>query len=202
MQPFTSPHKDPFIQFAKWFEVAKADRTISDATAMVVSTLGENGFPDSRWVLLKSFDERGFVFYTNLQSVKGRELAKSAKAALAILWDSGKGRQRQVRIQGKTEIVSDGEADAYWVTRPRLAQLGAWTSMQSEPLGSRFQFMKELARVAARYKLGPVPRPPHWTGVRVVPHAIEFWQGRPNRLHDRFLYIQKGADWTIQRLYP
>lgn len=166
---------------------------------MCVSTIDPQGYPDGRMVLLKEFDERGFVFYTNLNSIKGKSLKKLLRAALAFYWEPLK---KQVRIQGKAEIVSDKEADAYWKTRPRLSQLGAWASKQSEPLSSRARLVAEVARLAAKYKFSPIPRPPFWTGVRVVPRKIEFWQGRANRLHDRFLYTKRGDRWRMHRLYP
>jgi pyridoxamine 5'-phosphate oxidase len=191
--------KDPFIQFDQWFKVAKRCSAIEDATAMCLSTINVDDFPDGRMVLLKDFDTRGFVFYTNLHSVKGRALTKTPKAALTFYWEP---LRRQVRIQGKTEIVSDKEADAYWCTRPRLSQLGAWASKQSERLASRMILVKDVAKFALKFGAGPIPRPPYWTGIRVVPRRIEFWQGGSNRLHDRFLYIRTKNRWALQRLYP
>jgi pyridoxamine 5'-phosphate oxidase len=190
---------DPLKRFARWFAQAKNNKSIEDPTAMCVSTIDPGGFPDGRMVLLKGLDERGFVFYTNLNSVKGRALKKIPRAALTFYWEPLK---KQVRIQGRTEIVSDDEADAYWKTRPRLTQLGAWASKQSEILPSRARLVAEVARLALKHRLGPVPRPPFWTGVRVVPLKIEFWQGRANRLHDRFLYTKNGGRWRVKRLYP
>jgi pyridoxamine 5'-phosphate oxidase len=190
---------EPFALFEKWFEAARRRKDIADATAMCLSTVNADEWPDGRLVLLKSFDERGFVFFTNMNSVKGKALKKSSKAALTFDWPA---LQRQVRLQGRTEIVSDEEADAYWRTRDRLAQLGAWASQQSEALSSRAILVKEVAKLAVKYKWGPVPRPPFWTGVRVVPRRIEFWQGRPYRLHDRFLYMRKDDRWQLVRLYP
>ena len=166
---------------------------------MSLATLNPNGYPDARMVLLKDFDERGFTFYTNLNSVKGRSLKKAARAALVFYWEP---LARQVRIQGKTEIVSGKEADAYWKSRPRLSQLGAWASQQSDVLPHRDVLLKEVARLARHYGAGPIPRPPYWTGVRVIPHHIEFWQGRANRLHDRLLYTKAKNRWRIDRLYP
>jgi len=166
---------------------------------MCVSTLDTDGFPDGRMVLLKEFDEHGFVFYTNLNSTKGRALKKTPKASLTFHWPP---LERQVRIQGKIEFVTDAEADEYWRTRARLSQLGAWASKQSEVLSNCLILVKDVAKLALKYGTGPVPRPSYWTGIRVVPHKIEFWQGRPNRLHDRFLYTKKGSRWNIVRLYP
>ncbi len=191
---------NPVQQFDRWFEEARRCRSIEDATAACLSTVNADGFPDGRMVLLKSFDDRGFVFYTNLHSVKGAAIKKNPRAALNFHWAPLK---KQVRIQGETEIISDSEADAYWKTRARLSQLGAWASQQSEELPSRAHLMKEVAKRALQYGLKPVPRPAYWTGVRVIPQKIEFWQGRVNRLHDRFLYTRdpNGA-WSLVRLYP
>ena len=189
----------PLAQFARWFENAKECAAIEDATAMCVATLDVDGYPDGRMVLLKDFDERGFTFYTNLRSVKGRALQKTPKASITFHWPPLK---RQVRIQGKIEYVSDAEADAYWVTRPRLSQLGAWASKQSEVLSNRAVLLKDVAKLALKYGTGPIPRPAYWTGVRVIPRKIEFWEGQLNRLHDRFRYTKKGAGWKVDRLYP
>jgi pyridoxamine 5'-phosphate oxidase len=199
MSSIKSLPSDPILLFHKWFEAAKRAKSIVDATALCVSTVGPGDLPEARMVLLKDFDERGFVFYTNLHSPKGRQLEKHPYAALTFHWDA---LQKQVRIQGKTEIVDDSEADAYWRTRARLSQLGAWASKQSEELSSRTILIKDVAKLALKYGTSPVPRPPYWTGVRVIPKKIEFWQGQPNRLHDRFLYTRKGDGWQVQRLYP
>jgi pyridoxamine 5'-phosphate oxidase len=199
MSSLKSLPEDPFVLFGRWFEAAKKSKTIVDATALCVATADLKGRPDARMVLLKSYDARGFVFYTNLHSPKGKQLHDHPYAALVFHWDA---LQKQVRIQGKTEIVADAEADAYWRTRPRLSQLGAWASKQSEELSTRAILIKDVAKLVLKYGTGPVSRPPYWTGVRVVPHRIEFWQGQPNRLHDRFLYTLKGDGWQVQRLYP
>lgn len=191
--------KDPFVHFEEWFKAAQECRTLEDPTAMCLSTLSADGFPDGRMVLLKEFDENGFVFYTNLHSVKGQSLKKTARAALTFYWE---GLKRQVRIQGKIAYVSDAEADAYWTTRPRLSQLGAWASKQSEPLSNRAILVKDVAKLALKYGVGTVPRPPYWTGIRVIPRKIEFWQGQPNRLHDRIVYTKKNNQWIMVRLYP
>jgi pyridoxamine 5'-phosphate oxidase len=191
---------DPIEQFDRWFEEARECKTIEDATAACLSTMTPNGYPDGRMVLLKSFDDRGFVFYTNLRSIKGVSLKKTPRAALTFHWAP---LQKQVRIQGNTELVSDEEADAYWKTRLRLSQLGALASKQSEELANRGRLMKDVAALALKYGLKPVPRPAYWTGVRVIPQRIEFWQGRLNRLHDRFLYIvNRSGSWSQVRLYP
>ncbi|MFA5975272.1 MAG: pyridoxamine 5'-phosphate oxidase [Elusimicrobiota bacterium] len=196
---------DPIAQFAAWFEEANRCQAIEQANAACLSTLDRDGFPDGRMVLLKQFDARGFVFYTNLNSVKGKALAAHPKAALTFHWDPLK---RQVRIQGTTSLVSPQEADAYWVTRPRLAKIGAWASLQSERLDHNRTFIKRLAEAALKFGTGAVPRPPHWTGIRVIPSKIEFWRSRRGRLHERFLYTKQVLvprpedQWQIQRLYP
>jgi len=191
--------KDPIRQFNNWFREAKRSKAIDDATAMCLSTIDPAGSPDARMVLLKGHDERGFVFYTNLNSVKGRSLKKRPQAALTFFWPP---LRKQVRIQGKTTQVSDAEADASWVTRSRLSQLGAWASKQSAPLQNRVRLMKDIAVLALKYGLKPVPRPPFWTGVRVIPQKIEFWHGGENRLHDRLLYVKTPKGWRITRIYP
>jgi len=191
--------KDPIVHFKEWFEAAKRAKTIVDATAMCVATADGQGRPDARMVLLKGYDEHGFVFYTNLHSPKGEQLHHHPYAALTFYWETLK---KQVRIQGKTEIVSDAEADTYWKTRARLSQLGAWASKQSEELSTRAILIKDVAQLALKYGTGPVPRPPYWTGVRVIPERIEFWKAGMNRLHNRFLYTRKGDAWQVRRLYP
>ncbi len=192
--------KNPIRQFQNWFREAQRSKAIEDATAACLSTIGPGGFPDGRMVLVKDADERGFVFYTNLHSVKGESLKKQPRAALTFHWAPLK---KQVRIQGKTTWVSNAEADAYWRTRPRLTQIGAWASKQSKPLASRTRLLKEVARWALKFGLSPVPRPPFWTGVRIIPHKIEFWHKQANRLHDRLLYSKnKRGTWDVLRLYP
>jgi pyridoxamine 5'-phosphate oxidase len=191
---------EPLRLFAAWFEEARRAEP-ADPDAMALSTVDRDGLPNVRMVLLKGFDEGGFVFYTNQGSQKGQELADRAAAAAVFHWKSLK---RQVRLRGTVEQVSDAEADAYFASRARLSQIGAWASKQSAPLESRLAFEKAVAVVTARYGLGPVPRPPFWTGYRIVPSVIEFWQDRPYRLHDRVEFRRKAPDggWTKTRLYP
>jgi pyridoxamine 5'-phosphate oxidase len=166
-----------------------------------LATVDADGMPNARMVLLKGADERGFVFYTNKDSQKGRELDASRKAALVFHWKS---LNKQVRVRGFVEPVSDEEADAYFATRAKQAQIGAWASQQSRPLESRLAFEKAVAIYAAKYAIGAVPRPPYWSGYRIVPLVIEFWQDRPFRLHDRveFRRDAPGAPWRKTRLYP
>jgi pyridoxamine 5'-phosphate oxidase len=186
--------------FAAWFEDARKAEP-SDPDAMALATVDADGLPNVRMVLLKGFDERGFVFYSNEESQKGRELAANRKASLAFHWKS---LRRQVRLRGTVTTVSADEADAYFASRPRSSQIGAWASRQSSPLESRHAFEKAIALNAAKFALGPVPRPPFWIGYRVTPTVMEFWHDRPFRLHDRieFRRVDAGAAWTKTRLYP
>jgi pyridoxamine 5'-phosphate oxidase len=191
---------EPLRLFAAWFADAKQSEPVNPE-AMTLATIYDQGLPNSRMVLLKGFDERGFVFYTNSESVKGRELAAAPKAALTFYWKS---LQRQVRVRGQVETVAAAEADTYFASRSRLAQIGAWASRQSAALESRLAFEKAIARFTAKFAVGTVPRPPFWVGYRIVPQEIEFWQERPFRLHDRvaFTRINSAAPWTKTRLYP
>jgi pyridoxamine 5'-phosphate oxidase len=191
---------EPVRLFAAWFAEAKRAEPVNP-DAMALATVDANGQPNARMVLLKGFDERGFVFYTNVDSSKGHELAAAPKAALTFYWKS---LQRQVRIRGDVEPVSAREADAYFATRSRMAQIGAWASKQSAALESRLAFEKAVARYTAKFGVGTVPRPPHWSGYRVKPREIEFWQERPFRLHDRIAFrcAELGAPWNKTRLYP
>jgi pyridoxamine 5'-phosphate oxidase len=191
---------EPLRLFAAWFEEARQAEP-SDPDAMALATVDAEGLPNVRMVLLKGFDERGFVFYSNEDSQKGRELAANSKAGLAFHWKS---LRRQVRLRGRVETVSAAEADAYFASRPRSSQIGAWASRQSSPLESRYAFEKAIALKAAQFAVGPVPRPPFWIGYRVVPTVMEFWHERPFRLHDRieFRRADEGAAWTKTRLYP
>jgi len=191
---------EPSALFQAWFDEAVKSEP-RDPTAMSLATVDPDGLPDVRTVLLKGVDGRGFVFYTNTESQKGRELAASPKAALLFYWKS---LNRQVRIRGPVERVTPEEADAYFATRPKGAQIGAWASQQSRPLESRLAFEKAVALYATKYALGTVPRPPHWSGYRIVPISMEFWHDRPFRLHDRVEFRRDalGAPWRKTRLYP
>jgi pyridoxamine 5'-phosphate oxidase len=191
---------EPLRLFTAWFEDARKAEP-SDPEAMALATVDADGLPNVRMVLLKGFDQRGFVFYSNNGSQKGRELALHAKAGLAFHWKS---LRRQVRLRGTVEPVEAALADAYFASRPRSAQIGAWASKQSSALESRLAFEKAIAVQAAKFALGTVPRPPFWVGYRVVPTVMEFWHDRPYRLHDRIEFRRDGPDapWTKTRLYP
>jgi pyridoxamine 5'-phosphate oxidase len=191
---------EPLRLFKAWFEEAVRSEP-ADPNAMALATVGADGMPNVRMVLLKDFDERGFVFYTNVDSQKGQELGDNAKAGLVFHWKS---LRRQVRIRGSVATVTEAEADAYFANRPRLAQIGAWASKQSSPLESRLAFEKAVALYTAKYAIGTVPRPPNWSGYRIVPASMEFWHDRPYRLHDRveFRRDAPSASWNKTRLYP
>src|SRR5258707_8353191 len=191
--------EEPFALFAEWFaDACKAEP--SDPNAMSLATVDASGLPDLRMVLMKGFDADGFVFYSHIASAKGRELAANPKAALLFHWKS---LRRQVRIRGGVTPVTAEEADAYFATRPKQAQIGAWASKQSQPLESRFAFERAIALVAAKHVISQVPRPPGWSGWRITPSRLEFWQARPVRLHDpiEFRRDAPAQGWSKVRLY-
>jgi pyridoxamine 5'-phosphate oxidase len=190
--------EDPIIQFGRWMDAAIAAE-VPEPTAMSLSTVDTQGRPSSRMVLLKGFDASGFVFFTNYNSRKGRDLAGNPHTALNFFWAE---LERQVRITGRAGKVSEAESDEYFQTRPFTSRVGAWASDQSEPIDSRVTIAAKAAALLAKYATGHVPRPPHWGGYRVVPERIEFWQGRPSRLHDRILYDLIDGRWVISRLAP
>jgi pyridoxamine 5'-phosphate oxidase len=197
---------DPFALFDTWFADA-ALHEINDPNGMALSTVDPDGMPNVRMVLLKGLDpattgpERGFVFYTNIESAKGRELLAAKKAAFVFHWKS---LRRQVRVRGNVSVVNDAEADAYFATRARGSRLGAWASQQSRPLQSRYALEKAVAAMTLKYPMGDIPRPPYWSGLRITPVEIEFWHDRPFRLHDRVVFRRASPDapWTSSALYP
>ena len=189
---------DPLKQFGRWWDEALAAE-VPEANAMTLATADPAGKPSARTVLLKGYDARGFVFFTNYESRKGQELDSNPLAALLFFWRE---LERQVRIEGRVELVSDAEADAYWVTRPRESQLGGAASDQSEPVANRAAMLRRWRALSRRYRDTAVPRPPHWTGYRVVPTAIEFWTLRPYRMHDRELFTRSPRGWRETRLQP
>jgi pyridoxamine 5'-phosphate oxidase len=199
MPPFSEADllDDPLELFARWFELAGEKAPLPEAVN--VATVDADGHPDARMVLLKGFDERGFRFFTNERSAKGRQLAAHPWAALTFYWRE---LDRQVRVRGAVERVPPAEADEYFATRPRDSRLGAWASPQSEPLASRAELEERLERARERFGDGDIERPPHWGGYRVVPDSIEFWQGQVGRLHDRFRYEREGEGWRVGRLAP
>lgn len=189
---------DPFALFAEWLALA-GEKEPNDPNAMALATVDENGLPDVRMVLLKDIDACGLTFYTNTQSAKGRQLGANPKAAIVFHWKS---IRRQVRFRGDIEPVSAEEADAYFATRARGARIGAHASAQSRPLESKFALEKQVAAKTAKFGLGDIPRPDHWSGYRLLPRFVEFWVNRPFRLHERLSYERKEGGWTKQRLYP
>jgi pyridoxamine 5'-phosphate oxidase len=199
MSDFTAA-TDPFALFAEWLLEAEASEP-NDPNGMALATVDDDGMPNVRMVLMKDFDERGVVFYTNYGSAKGQELLANPKAAALFHWKS---LRRQIRVRGAVETVTNDEADAYFASRPRHSRLGAWASRQSQPLESRFALEKAVATVTAKYPLGDIPRPPHWSGFRIVPEQIEFWKDGAFRLHDRVAFRRPAPDgaWSRERLYP
>jgi pyridoxamine 5'-phosphate oxidase len=189
---------DPFRQFEVWMSQALSSQLI-EPNAMTLATVDGSGQPNARAVLLKGLDSSGFVFYTNYESRKSREIASNPSVCLLFYWAE---LERQVRVAGRAERVSEAESDAYFQSRPVGHQLGAWVSNQSTVIAGREVIEESLANVSKRFEPGPVPRPPHWGGFRVVPHGFEFWQGRANRLHDRLEYLVANGTWMIRRLSP
>ncbi|MDA8776262.1 pyridoxamine 5'-phosphate oxidase [Alphaproteobacteria bacterium] len=200
MSLFIEPPHDPIAAFDGWLQEAAASEP-NDPNAMSLATVGADGMPNARMVLLKGHDARGFVFYTNLESQKGGELADNAKAALCFHWKS---LHRQVRVQGPISAVSDAAADAYFNSRGRQSRIGAWASQQSRPLANRAELEAAFAKIDAQYPDEDIPRPPHWSGRRITPLRIEFWQDGDHRLHDRLVFKRASADaaWETERLYP
>lgn len=195
--------QEPYRLFASWLEEATASE-LNDPNALALATVDTDGMPNVRMVLLKGFDERGFVFYTNFESQKGREILGTMKAAMCFHWKS---LRRQVRVRGAVEQVSDAEADEYYASRPRGSRIGAWASKQSRPLEGRFALEKAVAEYTAKHAVGDIPRPEHWSGFRILPQSIEFWHDRPFRLHDRVVFTRSQDardqdDWGKTRLYP
>jgi pyridoxamine 5'-phosphate oxidase len=198
-QGFTE-REEPISLFEEWLKDAGKSEP-NDPNAVALATVDEEGLPNVRMVLLKAVDGRGFVFYTNYESQKGHELLSAKKAALCFHWKS---LRRQVRVRGPVETVSDAEADAYFASRPRDSRIGAWASQQSRPLKGRFELEGQVALYGARYAIGEVPRPPYWSGFRLLPTSIEFWHDRPFRLHDRVVFRRETPQggWNKTRLYP
>ena len=188
---------DPIVLFQKWFQEA-IDAGIKEPSSMAVATVDDDG-PDARMLLLKGVDERGFVFYTNLESPKAQALRNDSRVALCFYWNT---IEKQVRVRGRATAVSDAEADAYFATRPRLSQISAWASKQSRTMEGYFELEAELAKTALRFGVGAIPRPPFWSGFRVTPERIEFWHGKQYRRHHRTLYTRTADGWQTQFLYP
>ncbi len=189
---------DPFAFFARWFAEAQASEP-NDPNAMTVATTNQEGHPSARIVLLKEWDEKGFVFYTNKESRKGDELRENPRAALLFFWKS---LHRQIRIEGTVEHVTDAEADAYYASRPRVSRLGAWASIQSRPLAERAILEGRVKEFEEQFPGEDIPRPAYWSGYRIVPAYMEFWQDMPFRLHDRTVFTRQGDGWTVGKIFP
>lgn len=193
-----SLNTDPFHQFAQWMEEA-VNSQILDPYAMCVSTVGNDLWPSSRIVYLRDVAEGGFVFYTNYDSHKAKDIAQNPLAAINFHWSE---LERQIRIEGGVRKIAEDKSDAYWASRPRESQISAWMSEQSQPVGSREELELRKKAILQRFESVEIPRPNHWGGYVVVPERVEFWQGRPNRLHDRLVYLKQTNDWKIVRLNP
>ena len=190
--------QNPLVLFKRWFKEALKSE-VMDVNALALATVSKKGIPSNRIVLLKGLDDQGFVFFTNYQSQKGKEISHRAVASLLFFWPQ---LIRQVRVDGKVQKISAKESDAYFKSRPRGSQLGAWASEQSEVVPNRDFLEKSMKALEEKYKNQVIPRPPHWGGFLVIPQSIEFWQGRPNRLHDRLRYVRQGRSWCRERLAP
>jgi len=189
---------EPFSVFQQWLDEATASEP-NDPNAMALATVDASGMPDVRMVLLKGFDTEGFVFYTNSESAKGTEMAANMKAAVVFHWKS---LRRQVRVRGTVSQVSDAESDAYYHSRPRMSQIGAWASQQSRPLENRLALETAVAKYTAKFGLSEIPRPNYWNGYRIKPEQVEFWHDRPFRLHERIVFARTQNGWSKQRIYP
>jgi pyridoxamine 5'-phosphate oxidase len=195
-----SPTENPLELFEAWFQEAQQSE-INDPNAVALATVDTNGMPNVRTVLLKDYDEQGFVFYTNLDSAKGTEILAAGKCAMSFHWKS---RHRQVRLRGTTELVSEAQADDYFNSRPRRSRIGAWASQQSRPMKGRHDLLQEVAKYGLRFAIGPIPRPSYWSGIRLKPSSIEFWQAGKFRLHHRIDYQRNsdGTSWNCSMLFP